>query len=604
MRLTDVQVQLFRNIVDSTRVDIDPGVTCLVGKNESGKSTFLHALYRLNPARPNVRFSVGEHYPAWREKKDRLRGRLDEATPVTATFTLDDRDLAVLEPRFGADALRSPRLTVTRSYSGTSVFNPEINEAAIVATMVRLAAIPAAAQTRAAAATTLSELQDISRDFVRSGDTGLVRAAAAIDARVGAALGDAVSLRQAVRDLLAPRLPKFFFFDEYATLTGRLAIRRLLTARPEELNDEELTGLSLLTLAGADTDDLLNAGYERRRREMEGVANTLTEDALKYWSQNTGLRVLIDLTEASADHELHIRLWDARHYLSLPFDQRSSGFRWFFSFLAAFAPYEWAQEPMVILLDEPALGLHARAQHDFLRFINERLAVNGHQVIYSTHSPFMVEPDRLARVRVVEDRGRDVGSVVTADLASADPGTLYPLQGALGASLAHDIFGTRPVLLVDSLSTSALLSVLSTLVERRGGRHGQAGQGLDARWLVLPSAGAQQLATMVALSGAAPRAAVLASAGGDTGVAPLADAAARGALKGLPLITFGAVDGAPSAAATLEDLCEPGDLAALRTMIEKPADQSVQSSAPAPELSDATVSRLADLFRRVNALLA
>jgi predicted ATPase len=58
--------------------------------------------------------------------------------------------------------------------------------------------------------------------------------------------------------------------------------------------------------------------------------------------------------------------------LSLPFDEHSSGFRWFFSFLAAFSEYENAQAPIVILLDEPALSLHARAQADFLRFIEER----------------------------------------------------------------------------------------------------------------------------------------------------------------------------------------------------------------------------------------
>jgi hypothetical protein len=153
-------------------------------------------------------------------------------------------------------------------------------------------------------------------------------------------------------------------------------------------------------MAGADDAHLLHASYERRRREMESVANALTEETLNYWSQNTGLRVLIDMVPPAAtegserqaaerepsaeerDDELHIRLWDARHFLSLPFDQRSSGFRWFFSFLAAFAQYESAREPMIILLDEPALGLHARAQQDFLRFINERLAVNGNQALH------------------------------------------------------------------------------------------------------------------------------------------------------------------------------------------------------------------------------
>ena len=623
MRLTHVQVQLFRNIIDSTPVAIQPDVTCLVGRNESGKSTFLHAIYRLNPARPNVRFSVGEHYPAWREKKDRLRGRLDDAVPIRATFTLDDRDLAMLEAQFGAGVLSSPQLTVTRSYAGATVYAFEVNEAAVARSLVHEAGVPAASAERSNQVATIADLQDLARELARSGDTDSMRAAAAIQSRLATVLGDAVSLRQAVRDLLVPRVPKFFFFDEYATLTGRLAIRRLLSTSPDALSDEDLTGLSLLTLAGAEPDDLLNAGYERRRREMESVANTLTEDALKYWSQNTGLRVLIDLVQGAGvpeqlpaetagpssgiaaptagragaasggpgemNDELHIRLWDARHYLSLPFDQRSSGFRWFFSFLAAFAPYEHAQEPMVILLDEPALGLHARAQRDFLRFINERLAVNGHQVIYSTHSPFMVEADHLERIRIVEDRGRDVGSIVTGDLASADPESLYPLQGALGSSLAHDVFGRRPVLLVDSLTTSTYLALMSDAVAQRGGA------GLDGRWIVLPAAGAQQLATMVALAGATPPVVVLLGSREDDPGGQLAEAATRGALKGLPIVTYAEV--VDRSSANIEDLFAPGELDDLRARLSQP-------TLALPELQADTVDRFARLFRRLNGLLA
>jgi predicted ATP-dependent endonuclease of OLD family len=123
--------------------------------------------------------------------------------------------------------------------------------------------------------------------------------------------------------------------------------------------------------------------------------------------------------------ELKIRIWDNRHSLSLPFDQHSAGFQWFFSFLAAFSEYEHRNPPVVILLDEPAVGLHAKAQADFLRFIEERLTKRC-QVIYTTHSPFMVQPGHLERVRIVEDRSKEHGSghdVLSKILI------LFPLQG-------------------------------------------------------------------------------------------------------------------------------------------------------------------------------
>lgn len=74
MKLLEVNIKKFRNIIDSNPVRIEDDITCLVGKNESGKTSFLHSLYRLNPYRPNVKFKVEDQYPAWLEKKDRMKG--------------------------------------------------------------------------------------------------------------------------------------------------------------------------------------------------------------------------------------------------------------------------------------------------------------------------------------------------------------------------------------------------------------------------------------------------------------------------------------------------------------------------------------------------
>ena len=76
MKLKTVHARMFRNILDSTEVAIQPDVTCLVGKNESGKTAFLQALWRLRPARTNPKFSIPEQYPAWLEKRHRLEGQV------------------------------------------------------------------------------------------------------------------------------------------------------------------------------------------------------------------------------------------------------------------------------------------------------------------------------------------------------------------------------------------------------------------------------------------------------------------------------------------------------------------------------------------------
>ena len=149
---------------------------------------------------------------------------------------------------------------------------------------------------------------------------------------------------------------------------------------------------------------------------------------------------------------------------------------------------------MIILLDEPALGLHARAQKDFLRFINERLA-EKHQTIYSTHSPFMIEPDKLERARVVEDKGREEGSKISSDVLTTDPDTLFPLQGALGYDLVQHLLISPHNVVVEGTSDFTYLTVISDHLKEQGRI------GLDERWSVVPVGGADLIPTFVALLG-------------------------------------------------------------------------------------------------------
>src|SRR5690606_3196458 len=132
----------------------------------------------------------------------------------------------------------------------------------------------------------------------------------------------------------------------------------------------------------------------------------------EYWTQNQDLEVEIDVREDPTDEapfnegpNLYIRIRNRRHRVTVPFSQRSKGFIWFFSFLVWFdsvKEQEGTNNDLILLLDEPGLSLHAVAQEDLLRYI-DRLA-ERHQVIYTTHSPFMIWSDRLHQVRVVEDR--------------------------------------------------------------------------------------------------------------------------------------------------------------------------------------------------------
>jgi predicted ATP-dependent endonuclease of OLD family len=148
------------------------------------------------------------------------------------------------------------------------------------------------------------------------------------------------------------------------------------------------------------------------------------------------------------------------------------------------------------------LTLHGKAQADLLRYIEERL-LPEHQVIYTTHSPFMLPAEKLDTVRIVEDvvtkdqRGRPVvhGTKVSGDVLRVDKDTLFPLQGALGYDISQSLFVGKNVLLLEGPSDILYLHAASDALRRRGR------PSLDRRWTLCPSGGIDKISPFVSLFG-------------------------------------------------------------------------------------------------------
>lgn len=145
----------------------------------------------------------------------------------------------------------------------------------------------------------------------------------------------------AVAAILEERLPKFFYFSDYQALPGRIDISELQgTDVPGETGIQ--TARALLKLASTDAASLTEEEFEDRKAELEAVSNELTEEVRAFWKQNTDLSVGIDLDKKTVPNGyngqtavaqyLDVRVRDARHGCTNNFDQRSSGFKWFFSF--------------------------------------------------------------------------------------------------------------------------------------------------------------------------------------------------------------------------------------------------------------------------------
>ena len=560
MKLIQFQVNHFRNFIDSSPIKVESNITCLVGKNESGKTALLHALYRLNPARSNVSFSLQEQYPAWLEKQHRLQGiKLNGVIPISVDFELEKSDIDLVEEKLGVNIITDNHINLTRDYSGTLFYAISINENKYVKFLISQRDIPEYLLKEISKNATIELLiENIEKIQERSNVKEEVKKELAdLVEKLNSDIKDK-SLSASVWKIIEAHVPEFFYFHTYSTLPYSVEIDKILNLNEGELEDDEITARSLLRLAAADDDYLLNPDYERRKRELENVANSLSDDVLKYWTQNPSLRVLPDITQKTIDipqgrksvlDELKIRIWDDRHLLSLPFNEHSTGFQWFFSFLAAFSEFEYKKTPVVILLDEPALGLHARAQSDFLKFIEERLTPR-HQVIYTTHSPFMIQPNNLERVRIVEDKGRENGASISTDIMSTDSDTLFPLQGALGYDLIQHIFINEHNLVVEGTSDFTYLTVISDYLREN------KKVSLDEKWCIIPVGGIDLIPTFVALLGHHLDITVLIDAQ-RTGHQKLSSLSKQGYLSRKKIITIGNV--LNKSFADIEDLFAESD---------------------------------------------
>jgi len=557
MRLLSFQVTKFRNFVDSGPIKVDESVTCLVGKNEAGKSGLLEALYLFNPAY-GEKFDVEDQYPRWLVVQDRRTGDLKEHAPISVTFTLDPDDKAKVSTVLGDGVLTGNQLTVARNYGGGTIWTFDWSEKAAIDNLV--ANIPATIRTLLTDVEALDKvreiLQGVSGPDANNGPTAedIAAATGAIEKR-GL---DEAGVQQAIVNLLNPQLPRFFRFTGYSTLPGRIDFQKIVAGKDEGPATSGLqTARALLALAGTDLEQLGNADYELRKAELEAVQIDLTNQVFKYWKQNPALEVLIDVDKETVTQAnnttavarfLDIRLRDKRTGYSNNFSQRSSGFQWFFSFLAAFSEFE-GQESPIVLLDEPALTLHGKAQGDFLRFINERLAPLS-PVIYTTHSPFMVEADRLQRVRIVEDQGPPVGATSTDEVVAADPDSLFPLQAALGYDIAQNLFIGPHNLVVEGTSDYIYLTIMSGVCAA------SSRDKLDDRWRILPAGGATNIPTFVSLIG--PHLDVTVLADSDTkGMQRVTNMIERNLLAGHRLIMANVAT--ESDHADIEDLFSEGD---------------------------------------------
>jgi energy-coupling factor transporter ATP-binding protein EcfA2 len=519
MRLTAVTVQKFRNFVEAQRIKVEPDVTGLVGKNESGKTTVLKALHRLNPANgEDTKFNLTIEYPRWRLARDRRADDLGALYPIEAEFELEQADIKALTDLLPASPPVGTVCKAARSYSNELCIWLEcelrlVVKAAAAEASVRdedLAGLLQGGSIADAQATAKQRAKELKEAGESLASKALLSFFSVIDDL--RYLQDDSLLDQEVRNSLASRMPRFFYFSTYDTLPGECDLTELAAKinAGSDLTSKERAVVALLAHAGEKPADFMDADYDSRKAELQAASVDLSRQVFEYWKQNTDLEVIFDTDNVVTGRHpdggeithriLKIELRDGRHgNVETNFATRSAGFQWYFSFFAAFSEYQDSDSSIIVLLDEPGTSLHGEAQKDYVRFVFEKLG-SSKQTIYTTHSQFMVDPTRYEKLRAVHDRSTreapDLGVAVTPIDLSADRDTVLPLESALGYSISQHLFiGSGQHLAVEGSSDFIYLQRFTEILTSLGKT------GLDPRLAMIPVGGADNMPAFVALLG-------------------------------------------------------------------------------------------------------
>lgn len=563
MQLKSFHVRLFRNIVDSGLIEVGKN-TCLVGKNEAGKSSIIEALHRLNPAKIAT-FNQLEDYPRWLLKQHELKGELNNAVPITATFAATPEQIKELEDRFGKGAVKDWSLTAHRKYKGemTAAIEFDFSKFYKPFAAKHLGTIKDKLGKVEKAAELVAALDKLAAEQTEAKEpTPDAQAAKQAKGEMEKVLGGEKNVGDAARKAMVAMLPKTFYFAQYANLGGRYNLAEILQIMNQPRTGDadkaaKETAADFVKLARIDPGNVQSWDFEKWNAELEAVSGMLTDIVQKSWKQNKFLKLRVTVEPQPGNNNqperfLQFRVEDTRHNFTSRLDKRSTGFQWFVSFLASFLEFQ-TDKNLILLLDEPGLSLHARAQNDLLDAIDNKIA-EERQVIYTTHSPFMVRPNLLAAVRIVEDNGPPNGASVTNDAGVvSDPDTLFPLQAALGYDIAQNLFiGTRNIL-VEGVSDYIYISVISTHLRTLK----RAAIPLNSR--ILPGGGATNIPTFIALLGGKMDIVVLLD--GKAARQKIDNAIVEGRLKDSSVLSverFCTVKGAD-----IEDLFEPDEYLAI-----------------------------------------
>jgi len=488
MKIEKVRVRNFRSYKDSGEVRLDEKMLTMIGKNESGKTNFLKALESLNV---DYEYSSRDlcYYSEERKKP------AENIEMITVWFATDDEDKKRLKEIFES-LVKTKKIRITKCFDNH--YDVKIEEPSIslpkptvmedlkeeVERLIETLStkIQEHAERRPPFATNIEKFEDIVNDFISTDfsdleaviegfhmfshsltdlpdkDKAIQEDVAATTEEIQKIIAEA-SETSTIEEKILEVIPNFVYFDAVDLLEDAVNTTDFLKSKAKYK-----TFRHLAELANLDVEKLASGKVFDRRFATEEASATITGMVNKSWTQEkVEVKIGIDAKD------LYVYVLDESGGHDPP-SERSDGFQWFLSFYINFtAGSEGEFMNTILLLDNPGVYLHPSGQKDLLQTLEE-IAKNN-QVVFTTHSPFLIDRKHLGRVRIVLKGGLREGTTIKEKFHPSNFDALEPIRAAIGMTLGDALFGTKKNLVVEGYSDNLILEATSRFCKRIGKSH-------------------------------------------------------------------------------------------------------------------------------------
>lgn len=301
------------------------------------------------------------------------------------------------------------------------------------------------------------------------------------------------------KKLMIAEMPSFVYYSNYGNLDAQIYLPYAI----KWLNNEEVAGIDnsakvrtlrvLFDFVNLNPQEVLDLGKDPAKIVIDNYGRETTkqptkEEIEKATEQKAARAILLnsastDLTRKfrewwkqgnyifrfQADGEF-FKIWvsDDKRPEEIELERRSTGLQWFLSFFLIFlVESQEAHKGAILLLDEAGQSLHPLAQKDLITFFNNLAKTN--QLIYTTHSPFLVDTSNIDRAKVVYSDNEGL-TVVSSDLRAADDKlnekSIYAVHAALGLSVSDILLQGCQSIIVEGPSDQHYLNAIKLYLIR------------------------------------------------------------------------------------------------------------------------------------------